>query len=318
MGEGRRGSKGMPKTAEETNAVTQITDQSALHRINLDLAQFHSAEVETLLLKYRHVERLIGEHAHHGSEGTFCEDLVREFLRQVLPRRFSVDTGFIRARPMEIGGETRFVSHQLDVIVQDTVDYSPLFRSNDFVVVLPDAVTAVIEVKKSLTSTDLKDSLNKLAVARYLTYHCQGPLHFSPDKRAFTGVFAFTSDEQLRPSSKLYSDTYRNRLAEIAGRIAPMFSVPDMIVVVDHEILHRGLVERFNTPFSIYHRLSRVGDLNLACQNFLFSMMEAMQLKEVFGGTWLRYSFPSNQEWTRVMPFYTPMDLYVPKEEDAS
>lgn len=305
---------------EETAAGTQGADQPVLDHVNLPLAQFHSAEADVLLLKYRHVASLIGAHTHHGSEGTFCENLVREFLRKVLPGRYSVDAGFIRGRPMQVGGETRFVSHQLDIIVHDTTDYSPIFRSEDFVIVLPEAVAAVIEVKKCLTSAELKDSLNKLAVARYLTHHCQPPPLTQPDtgegcRRVFTAVFAFTSDK-LQPATKPFSDTYPNRLAEIGQRIAPMFSVPDMITVMDREILHRGTTDTLDTPFSVQHRLACLNSVNLAGQAFLCWLMVEMRIKEVSGDTWFRYSFPPGSVFNRVMSFETPMDLLPP--ENAS
>jgi hypothetical protein len=62
------GRRGMLNMADETNAAARGVDQTKVDQINLDLAQFHSAEIETLLLKYRHVERLIGEHTTQGVE----------------------------------------------------------------------------------------------------------------------------------------------------------------------------------------------------------------------------------------------------------
>ncbi len=279
-----------------------------LDRMKLSLAQFHSAEAEALLLKYRYVEKLIGEKTHHASEGTFCEDLVREFLcARSCHEEFSVDTGFIRGRPMKIDGETRGVSHQLDVIIHDTTDYSPIFRSDDFVIVLPEAVAAVIEVKKCLTSSELEDSLKKLAVARYLTHHWQPPPPASMDmgegcRREITAIIAFTSDDKLRPATKPFSDTYANRLTEIGRRIAPMFSVPDMISVVDREIIRRGTTDDLHEPFSVVHHSARLDTINVAAQTFLCFLMVEMRVKEVSGDTWVRYSFPGGSEFTRVMP----------------
>jgi len=45
------GRRGMLNMADETNAAARGVDQTTVDQINLDLAQFHSAEVETLLLK---------------------------------------------------------------------------------------------------------------------------------------------------------------------------------------------------------------------------------------------------------------------------
>jgi hypothetical protein len=279
------------------------------------LAAFHSAEAEIMMLKYGNVESLIGKCTHHESEGTYCEDLVREFLRKVLPQRFSVDSGFIRGKEVEIARAKRCVSHQLDLIVHDTTDCSPIFRSEDFVVVLPEAVAGVIEVKKCLRPRDLASALWNLAVARYLTHHSR-PKHLA---RVFTSVFGFTSDKMC-PKSKPFSATYANRLAEIGQKIAPMYSVPDMITVVDREILHRGPTENLETPFGVKHRRSTLDDgkvkANVACQALLCSLLFEMRVKEVSGDVWHRFSFPSGFTFKEVMSFWKPQDLLPPKDGD--
>src|SRR5438876_151530 len=111
------------------------------------LAQYHSDEWQALLTKHRHIEHLLGLGRHSPSEGDYCEDLVRSFLRDVLPKRYSIDKGFIRGIVMP---RQEYVSPQLDVIIHDTAEYAPILRSGEFVVVLPDAVVGYLEVKKTL------------------------------------------------------------------------------------------------------------------------------------------------------------------------
>ena len=69
--------KGPPDGSTRADAVTAL---------ELPLAQFHSNEAASLLLKYEHVERLIGKKVHHPSEGDYCEDLIRELLRELEQR----------------------------------------------------------------------------------------------------------------------------------------------------------------------------------------------------------------------------------------
>ena len=64
-----------------------------------DFARFHSAEAQVLLARHRQVEHLIGKGHHNPSDGTYCEDLSRSFIRSFVPGRYSVDTGFIRNSP---------------------------------------------------------------------------------------------------------------------------------------------------------------------------------------------------------------------------
>jgi hypothetical protein len=277
----------------------------------LSLAEFHSAEADIMLLKYQTIEKLIGEGTHRASEGTYCEDLLREFLRKVLPRRYSVDTGFIRGKEMQIGGRKRFVSQQLDVIVHDTTDFSPIFRSEGFVIVLPEAVAAVIEVKKCLRPKELGGALWNLAVARYLSHQSRP----KQEANVFTSVFAFTS-EDLSPESKLLSATYATKLSEIGRQIAPMYSIPDMITVVDREILHRGPTDHLETPFGVQHRLSKHGAVNVACQALLCSLLFEMRVKEVSGETWPRFSFPPGFAFNDVMKFWQPTKALPPEGGD--
>lgn len=125
----------------------------------LSLAEFYSADAETLRIKYKQVEALMGLGHHSQSEGSHCEALLKEFLRRTLPRHVSIDSGFIRRvsdtdwtktgiTPPTLAPGSPVATPQLDIIVHDSTEYAPLFRSEDFVVVLPEAARAVIEVKK--------------------------------------------------------------------------------------------------------------------------------------------------------------------------
>lgn len=294
----------LPESGDES--LSRSLDPSAL-----GLAEFHSAEAEMMSLKYKTIEKLIGHGTHYPSEGAYCEDLVREFLRKVLPRRYSVDTGFVKAVNVQIDGVNRSVSHQLDVIVHDTTDFSPIFRSEGFVIVLPESVAAVIEVKKCLRPPELESALWNLALARCLT-------HVSRPKQAanvFTSIFAFTS-EGLTPASKKFSSVYPTKLREIGRKIAPMYSIPDMITVVDREILHRGPHDRLETEFGVKHRLSKIDNVNVACQAFLASLLFEMRVKEVTSEVWNRFSFPPGIEFNDVVKFWQPTQILPPEEED--
>jgi hypothetical protein len=163
----------------------------------LGLAQYHSNETLAMLQRYDQIQNLIGAGHHALSEGNFCEDLVRAFLRETLPKRFSVDTGFVlgnrinvpwrSGNPAAMHWKLTTASPQLDVIVHDTDNFAPVLRTGEFVVVLPDAVRGVIEVKKNLTSGQLKTALLNLAVTRHLVNQWRG-LGTIP---LFTAIFTF-------------------------------------------------------------------------------------------------------------------------------
>jgi hypothetical protein len=56
------------------------------------------------------------------------------------------------------------VSHQLDVVVFDNIDYAPIFQDRDLVIVRPESVRAVVEVKGFLKPKDVRK-----CIANYVT-----------------------------------------------------------------------------------------------------------------------------------------------------
>ena len=143
-----------------------------------------------------------------------------------------MDTGFIRNSPYLAHPQKGNVSPQLDVIIHDAVDYSPLFRSGQFVVTLAPAVVGVIEVKKELDPTELSKALDNLRTVREM---CMASALLRP--RVFTCIFAFGASKSLNPKTKSYSDTYRKAFSRVgAGFDAAKDYLPDAIVVSGREV----------------------------------------------------------------------------------
>ena len=97
---------------------------------------------------------LIGDRQRHES-GTYRESLLRRLLRRVLPERFRVSTGFIHRWP-------EHPSRQLDVIVWDAQEHAALLEEGELVVLAPEAVAAIIEVKTTLDARELTKGLELL------------------------------------------------------------------------------------------------------------------------------------------------------------
>ncbi len=216
----------------------------------LDLAEFYSADAETLQIKYRQIEKLIGRSHHAASEGDYCEALLKEFLRRTLPRQFSVDGGFIRkvsatdfvTSSRGVTTESVIATPQLDIIVHDSTDYAPLFRSEDFVVVLPEAVRAIIEVKKCLTWQRLDEAVKNISETRCLLRHWR---HES--NKVFTCIFAFTLGEDLGLKRKEFSTSFENRFRDSLNQDDGFCDAPDLLMVLPKLALHRsdGTITRF-------------------------------------------------------------------------
>ena len=211
----------------------------------LSLAEFYSAEADALRIKYKQIEHLIGLSHHSPSEGTYCETLLKEFLRRTLPRHVSVDSGFVRRvtdSDMSPGAKTTpsadadVVTPQLDIIIHDTNHYAPLFRSEDFVVVLPESVRAVIEVKKCLDRSKLKDAVGTLA----RTSHLLRKWRYERN-RLFTGIFAFSLSDKLSPKKKKpFSDSFRNVFQNVLNNYAGDCELPYLTMALPHFALQEG------------------------------------------------------------------------------
>lgn len=110
---------------------------------------------------------------HGPSVGTYRENLLQNSLRKHLPERYHVATGFIFDLPK-----------QIDILIYDRVDYAPIFREGDLVIVPPESVRAVIEVKTKLTSSSLESALELLHLTSYFDDN---------EPPFFKGIFAFES-----------------------------------------------------------------------------------------------------------------------------
>lgn len=134
-------------------------------------------------------DRMAAVVPHLGEQGRFREDLFRAVLEKHLPTRYHVATGFIEGCP-----------RQLDILIYDQVDYIPVFREAGVVVIPPEAVRAVIEVKTTLSAEEVNDALGKIAdVAEF--DDCAPPF--------FKGVFAYRGPIKEDTVTNYILDYYR-------------------------------------------------------------------------------------------------------------
>ena len=90
---------------------------------------------------------LTGVLPHYGERGENNEERVRDFLGKVLPRKFSVGTGFVVCSNPEIP-----TSSQTDVVIYDEFHNSPLHRELAAYVYPAEIVYGTIEVKGKILS----------------------------------------------------------------------------------------------------------------------------------------------------------------------
>lgn len=138
----------------------------------------------------------IGQLINHGpTVGSYREELLRELLQKHIPQRFHAATGFIYGRPK-----------QLDIVIYDQIEYAPLFRAGNLVVVPPEAVRAVIEVKSTLTTQTLQDALKGLSEVKWHVYENEQPI--------FKGVFAYRLEGSIKGIVSTVKSFYQEQTLE--------------------------------------------------------------------------------------------------------
>ena len=155
---------------------------------NSDHKAYHESISTELLASRNRVRYFIGSN-HWPEDGRFKEILLMNYLKKILPSNVTVGTGFVKN-----GEET---TNQIDLIIYDN-SVPTLFSEGDFVVVLPESVYGIIEVKsklrlgKSISNTIAKANKNGEIIG----------------KNIFNGIFgyetniSFSNDQPLADSVK--------------------------------------------------------------------------------------------------------------------
>jgi hypothetical protein len=118
------------------------------------------------LLFAREAEILSGVLPHYGERGANDELRVRQFLARVLPRKFSLGTGFLVC-----SDPSAPPSAQTDIVIFDEVNNSPLHRELAADVFPIEIVYGTVEVKGTLDRNDLAGISKDIAKIRSLAAH---------------------------------------------------------------------------------------------------------------------------------------------------
>lgn len=145
---------------------------------------FESITKELDSLKDR-VRNFIGD-VHWLSDGEWKESVLKSVIKRHIPANIGVGSGFIV-------NETKSTS-QIDIILYD-LNIPILFRDGDFVIVTPDAVKGIIEVKTSVKYiSNFKKNIETL-YKNVKFIRDSGNLEY-----IYTGLFAY--DTTILPTKK--------------------------------------------------------------------------------------------------------------------
>lgn len=88
--------------------------------------------------------------------GDYYEAIVRDWVREIVSGAFVVGRGVVLAADGR-------ASKECDIIIYSAAEYGPLFVSGDIVVVSPESVRAVIQVKGTVSLDNLGDAVSSLS-----------------------------------------------------------------------------------------------------------------------------------------------------------
>lgn len=154
----------------------------------MNTIEFHKSIGQELLAMKDRVRNLV---PHWGEDGRYKEAILKSVIRRFLPERYAISAGFVVRQTIDRAEHES--STQIDLIIYDT-DYPVLFKEGDIVVVTPDSVRAIIEVKTNLENLPLMETVEKA--------NRNGQFIFDGrhDKKnmLFNGIFSFEGYDNLR------------------------------------------------------------------------------------------------------------------------
>ncbi len=160
---------------------------------------------------------------HHPSAGGNREQLVETFLRGHLPKRFEISTGLVISH-------NGLFSNQADVLIVDNTYNAPFHGTARNMIWTVESVYALIEVKTSLSLSELRDSITKGQRFKAMPRRFQriaAPQHIDDS------LYIIWTFESPAP------DTLKANLLQVLAGI-PRNEHPDMIIVPDRLFVRGG------------------------------------------------------------------------------
>lgn len=147
--------------------------------------------------KLRHDFEELSVVPHSGLKGYQAEKIIRDFLNDHLPKRFSAGAGFI-IDPYDN------ISKQTDVVIYDALN-CPVYRASDEAAIFPSSnVAAVVEVKSSLDKERLEEAFNNVLKAKQLVKYRLPESPFPITSQTLGCLFAFSSSLTLDKITEHY------------------------------------------------------------------------------------------------------------------
>ncbi len=249
------------------------------------LANYYDQESRSLKARFEQLESLIGSTHHHQMDGYHCEEIVRSLLMRVLPSSLTVSTGFVRGNPhMNIESKLKVASPQIDILIHKTSTFAPIYEQGIVSVVLPDAVSAIIEVKKRLKTDLLADAVRNIAMTlQLLIAHRRNGI-----ENMFSGVFAFSNEVSLE------TDSVKDILLTEAKKYGTYAFLPQLIVILNEAIIAIEGDAHSITVTCVSAEIEMDGrKVDISYQYFLNVLMRITEPEALRGTKVTPFAFPS-------------------------
>lgn len=154
----------------------------------MNTLDFHISTGKELLAIKDRVRHLI---SHWGEDGRYKEAVLKTVIQRFLPEKYQIATGFVVKSTQERG--MHLASTQIDILIYDK-QFPVLFKENDFVIVVPDSVRAIIEVKANLKNQGVEKVVRKSNELGQFIFDGKQ----LKTKQLFNGIFSYAGFERLK------------------------------------------------------------------------------------------------------------------------
>ncbi|MBI5415039.1 hypothetical protein HZA38_06035 [Candidatus Peregrinibacteria bacterium] len=158
------------------------------------LKKFYQSKVEEIRLKYENICNFM---EHNGEKGNENELILIDFLKDFLPKSYSIGRGFI----IDSEGNT---SNQCDIVIYDNFYNPNLIRFNSNTYFPVESVYCVIEVKTTIRDQDMKKSFDDMTKIANLAFHQEDTTYtkgnavwFGRTTRPNYFLFGYKSDTKI-------------------------------------------------------------------------------------------------------------------------
>jgi len=138
---------------------------------NPDLTSFASLLGNSFESKINLLSQIL-KSSHFPSIGKYKENLLINVIKEYIPKKYEVATDFVlfvqeatEERKLKKGFDplnmgSYVVSKQCDIIIYDSSTITVIFKDSDFVIVRPESVKAIIEVKSNANKKEVNNILD--------------------------------------------------------------------------------------------------------------------------------------------------------------